>query len=213
MQYWTTAFGLNLGIMSMNGLCDQLRSWCQLYPDPSAPAERNAAARAQEDERLGRFAELEVLNRDQVVALINWKFQSMAHRRALAMRGISQERWTGKDGAAELIRRGLASSDDTAALAAVCDIYRFGPAMGSVVLAACRPKRFTVADWRALKALRLLKRMPDGPREFRQDDWLPYLHACRTLSDVCCLSLRNVDRALWVAANDPDLAACAVPKS
>ena len=88
----------------------------------------------------------------------------------------------------------------------VCGLYRFGPAMGSVVLAACRPKRFTVADRRVLKALRLLKRMPDGPPGFRQGDWLPYLDTCRTLSELCSLSLREVDRGLWLAANEPDLA-------
>jgi hypothetical protein len=130
----------------------------------------------------------------------------MAHRRALAMRGISPERWGGGDGAADLIRRALASSNDEGALATVCNIRRFGPAMGSVVLAACRPKRFTVADRRALKALRLLKRMPDGPTEFRPADWLPYLNACRTLSESCGLSLREVDRALWVAAGQDVLA-------
>ena len=195
-----------LDLMLTTDVCERLRVWCQLYPDPSAPAERNAATRADEDERLDRFADLDALDRDQVIELINWKFQSMAHRRALAMRGISPERWGGKDGAAALIRRALASSNDEGALAMVCGLYRFGPAMGSVVLAACRPKRFTVADRRALKALRLLKRMPDGPPGFRQGDWLPYLDACRTLSELCSLSLREVDRGLWLAANEPDLA-------
>jgi hypothetical protein len=190
----------------MTDVCSRLRAWCQLYPDPSAPAERNAAVRIAEDQRLDWFADLNSLDHDQVVNLVNWKFQSMAHRRALAMRGISPERWVGEDGAADLIRKALASSDDEGALAAVCGIYRFGPAMGSVILAACRPKRFTIADRRALKALRLLNRMPDGPPGFRQRDWLPYLDACRSLSELCGLSLREVDRALWVAANDSELA-------
>jgi hypothetical protein len=57
-----------------------LTAWCELYPDPSAGAEANAAARADEDKRLGRFAGLDALDRDQVIELINWKFQSMAHR-------------------------------------------------------------------------------------------------------------------------------------
>jgi hypothetical protein len=181
-------------------------AWCELYPDPSAGRERNAAARADEDERLGRFAGLDALDRDQVIELINWKFGSMAHRRALAMRGISPERWAGPDGAAGLIRRALAASDDDDALATVCGIYRFGPAMGSTVLAACRPGRFTVADSRALEALRGLGRMSAGPPGFRLADWPPYLTACRSLAMQCELSLRDVDRALWVAANDPGLA-------
>jgi hypothetical protein len=188
--------------MAVSGVCARLRSWGELYPDPSAPAGQNAAARADEDERLARFAGLDVLDRDQVIELIGWKFGSMAHRKALAMRGVSPQRWAGPGGAAELIRHALADNDDANALATVCRIYRFGPAMGSVVLAACRPERFTVADSRALKALRGLGRMQAGPDDFRQSDWLPYLGACRSLARLCGLSLRAVDRALWVAAND-----------
>lgn len=99
-----------------------------------------------------------MLDRDQVIQLIGWKFQSMAHRKALAMRGISPQRWAGPGGAAELIRHALADNDDGNALATVCRINRFGPAMSSVVHAACRPERFTVADSRALKTLRALSR-------------------------------------------------------
>lgn len=77
--------------------------------------------------------------------------------------------------------------------------------MGSVVLAACRPGRFTVADSRALATLRRLGRMPPGPLGFRRGDWLPYLDACRSLASLCGLSLREVDRALWVAADDPNV--------
>ena len=189
--------------MPATRICDRLRAWCELYPDRSAPAGRNAAARAEEDSRLGRFAGLNALERDQVIELIGWKFQSMAHRRALAMRGISPERWEGRAGASDLIRDALAESDDGNALAAVCGIYRFGPAMGSVILAACHPGRFTVADSRALKALRILGRMPAGPPGFRLGDWLPYLDACRGLAGLCGMSLRDVDRALWVAADAP----------
>jgi hypothetical protein len=110
-------------------ICDRLRAWCELYPDPSASAGRNAAARDHQDGRLGRFAGSVALERDQVIELIGWKFGSMAHRRTLATRGIAPERWEGPAGAASLIRDALAESDDGNALAIVCGIYRFGPAM------------------------------------------------------------------------------------
>ena len=71
--------------------------------------------------------------------------------------------------------------------------------MGSTILAACRPDRFTVADTNALHALRTLDRMPPGPPTFRMKDWLGYLQACRDLATTCRMSLRDVDRALWVA--------------
>jgi hypothetical protein len=65
-----------------------------------------------------------------------------------------------------------------------------------VVLAACRPGKFTIAGSRALKALRGLCRMPAGPPGFRPADWLPYLTTCRSLARQCGLSLRDLDRAL-----------------
>jgi hypothetical protein len=118
--------------MSATDICGRLRDWCDLYPNPLALTEENVAARADEDERLGRFAGLDALDREQVIELISWKFQSMAHRKALALRGVSLERWGGQDGAAVLIRRALAESADDKALATVCGIYRFGPAMSTM---------------------------------------------------------------------------------
>jgi hypothetical protein len=68
----------------------------------------------------------------------------------------------GTPGAADLIRKALTTSDDHEALATMANsgggIYRLGPAMSSVILAACRPDRFTVADSRALSTLRALGR-------------------------------------------------------
>jgi len=192
--------------------CGQLIAWCGQYPSPSAPAGENAAARAEEDRFLARFAGLAALDRDQAAELVGWKFQSMPHRKALAMRGISPERWDGRDGApgaAGLIRTALATSDDYQALATMASgtggIYRFGPAMSCAVLAACRPGRFTIADSRALATLRGLGRMPPGPPGFRLGDWLPYLSACWTLAGQCGLSLRQLDRALWIGASSPQL--------
>jgi hypothetical protein len=145
-------------------------AWYEQYPVPSAPAEQNDAAREREDGFLARFADLGALDRNQVAELVEWKFQAMPHRRALAMRGITPERWDTRDGAtgaADLIRTALAANGDYEALATMAHgaggIYRFGPAMSSVVLAACRPDRFTVADSRALRTLRGLGMMPPGP--------------------------------------------------
>jgi hypothetical protein len=137
----------------------------------------------------------------------------MPHRKALALRGISPERWDGRDGtpgAADLIRKALITSDDHEALATMANsgggIYRLGPAMSSVILAACRPDRFTVADSRALSTLRALGRTPPGPPGFRINDWPPYLDACQILAPQGGLSLRQVDRALWAGASDPRIA-------
>jgi hypothetical protein len=193
-------------VATTSELCAQILAWQERYPDPDASAEKNAESRAAEDSWLVGFAGLDTLDRSQVEELINWKFQSMPHRRAQAKKGITTKRWNGQEGfpgAGELIRHALTSDDDYQALAITAvtggGIYRFGPAMGSVLLAACRPDKFTVADTRALKALRKLELMPTGSPSFQMNDWLRYLHVCRELAACCHTSLRGVDRALWVA--------------
>src|SRR5215471_17263122 len=114
----------------MTDVCGQLIAWSGQYPVPSAPADENGAARADEDRFLARFAGLAALDRDQAAELVGWKFNSMPHRKALAMRGISPERWAGPagpagpagaPGAAALIRTALAASDDYQALATMAN--------------------------------------------------------------------------------------------
>jgi hypothetical protein len=199
--------------MTMADLCAKIPAWQERYPDPAA-AERNAESRAAEDRWLARFDGADALDRGQVQEMIDWKFATMPHRRAQAMKGIAPDRWDGRDGApgaAGLIRQALATPDDYEALALTAasggGIHRFGPAMGSVLLAACRPGRFTVADSRALAALRHLGLMPPGGPSFQLRDWLPYLDACRGLASRCGASLRAVDRALWIAAVEAGLPA------
>ena len=180
----------------------QIAAWRDRFPNPAAPPEQNAAARAADDAQLARFAGLDSLTLPQVKELIGWKFGSMAHRRARALDGLADTGWNGAMGARALIRRALSADDDFGALHTLAGpegIHRFGPAMGSTILAACRPERFTVADSNALAALRALDRMPPGPPTFRLKDWLGYLRECRALATTCRMSLRDVDRALWVA--------------
>lgn len=198
--------------MSSTTVCRRLVAWSARYPDPKATAKQNAAYRAAEDNKLKQFSGLDALTRAQVKELIDWKFQSMPHRKARAQRAITVARWSGRRGSPgteEFINQALAAKDDYEALQVISipggGVYGFGPAMGSAILAACRPKRFTVADTRALRTLRALKLIPMGPPSFRMQDWQGYLSVCRELAKSCRISLRNVDRALWVAGADPTL--------
>jgi hypothetical protein len=186
----------------MATLRTQIAAWRDQFPNPSGDPADNAAVRATGDAQLATFAGLDTLTLPQVKELIDWKFSSMAHRRARALDGLADTGWNGPTGARAKIRPALASQDDFEALNLIAGpegIHRFGPAMGSTILAACRPDRFTVADTNALRALRTLERMPPGPPTFRLKDWLGYLDACRALAKTCRMSLRDVDRALWVA--------------
>src|SRR5207237_396566 len=83
--------------VATTGLCSELMAWSTQYPAPSASAEQNYAARMDEDAFLARFDGLAELDRDQVTELVGWKFQGMAHRKALALRGITPERWEDHD--------------------------------------------------------------------------------------------------------------------
>src|SRR5262245_42902698 len=149
--------------MASAPLRKQIAAWRDRFPNPSAAPDANAAARLADDAQLARFAGLDSLTLPQVKELIGWKFGSMAHRRARALDGLADVGWNGPTGARATIRRALAAEDDFEALNLIAGpdgIHRFGPAMGSTILAACRPERFTVADTNALAALRLLERMP-----------------------------------------------------
>ena len=165
-----------------------------------------------EDTFLARFDGLTELDRDQVTELARLEVPGDGAPQSAGAEGNTPERWGDHDslpGAAAVIRNALASDDDHQALATMASgtggIYRFGPAMSSAILAACQPQRFTVADRRALKTVRQLGLMPPGPARLRLQDWLPYLTACRKLTQTCGLSLRQVDRALWAGASHPPM--------
>jgi hypothetical protein len=73
--------------------------------------------------------------------------------------------------------------------------------MASAILAAFRPDRYTVMDWRAWETLRSLGHLSENaPRSWRKR-WVPYLETCRTLAARFDVDLRTLDRALWEAGS------------
>lgn len=108
--------------METGSICARLAAWLTQYPVPVAPGEQNATARDAEDRFLARFAGLDRLGRSEVTALVKWKFQAMPYRKTLTLRGVTLDRWNGQDGipgAADLIRKGLATGGDYQALASI----------------------------------------------------------------------------------------------
>jgi hypothetical protein len=65
---------------------------------PNATADQNVAWRAEEDGKLANFVGLHALARAQAKELIEWKFQSMPHRKARALEGITTSRWRDRQG-------------------------------------------------------------------------------------------------------------------
>lgn len=74
------------------------------------------------------------------------------------------------------------------------DVLRgVGPALGSSILMASDPERYTVMDVRSPRSIRELGLLPSGWPDASEREWLDYLGACRVLSATTGESLRRVD--------------------
>jgi hypothetical protein len=184
-----------------------MRQWRKRYPYPVAWADEraNKQCRRSEGEWLAQFEGATDLRRRQVTMLVEWRFADAPVPRHHALQGIAGPAAWGH--ARRRIKKALAASSPTAALdLLVADeggVPGWGPEMASVVLAACRPDLYTIADHRALRTLQALKlHLPRSEEEFARLDWWPYLTVCRRLTDVCGLSLRSVHHALRAAADE-----------
>lgn len=166
---------------------DQLRRWVHAWADVYPPAM---------DEPLDAFAGRDHLDRGAMAVMVRWKFNNMAHRKANATRSLDKE----PDGRIEeLTRRAFACNDDLGALLIVDVLRGVGPALGSSILMASDPERYTVMDVRSLQSLRALGLLAPGWPDASEREWLDYLTACRSLRDASRESLRRVDRALFSA--------------
>jgi len=165
----------------------------------------NKQCRRSEAQWLGQFREATSLKRREVAALIEWRFAGDEPEKQKAMHGVTGPAQSGH--ARRCVKKALATPSATAALDCLLGdrggIPGWGPAMASAVLAACRPDIYCVADSRALRTLRALDLYsPNLDDEFTRDDWWPYLSISRKLATISGLSLQEVARALWAAADD-----------
>jgi hypothetical protein len=74
-----------------------------------------------------------------------------------------------------------------------------GARVASSILAAFRPRRYTVMDQRAWASLTAHGQLKDMKNLSWGASWAGYLDTCRGLAKRSGLSLRVVDRALWAA--------------
>jgi hypothetical protein len=182
--------------------------WLPLYPNtcPWVDHEARKALRRSEDGWLDTFRGRDCLTRKQVHDLINWKWQGYPARRILSWRGVDGD-WKRASKCIGLALAKADADDDDAAVDALRDgtggIPNWKTAMSSVVLAACRPARYTVVDSRALRTLMLLEeRRPEEIQRigmFPRGRWPSYLGTCRELSAELDVPLRDLDRAFWAA--------------
>ena len=183
--------------------------WLPRYP--SVPLERpwvNAASdqacQAAEDAWLATFAGANSLTKNQVNDLISWKWSGYPPGLKRSRDGVSSD-WRG---AAQCIRAALKPGlSSTQAIDCLREesggIEGWKTAMSSVVLAACRPKEYTVADSRALRTVLMIggapKRSIDRIGWFPPARWTSYLATCLALSHQTGFSLRKLDRAFWAS--------------
>lgn len=72
-------------------------------------------------------------------------------------------------------------------------------AMASAILFFCFPERYTVMDWRAWKSLKILGEIHgDIEDNYTFEGWQKYNEVCREIARRFDVSLRELDKALWM---------------
>lgn len=152
------------------------------------------------DDQLNGLMGRASLDREAFQRIIDWKFPNQAHRRTMAHRRLAEESNAALLDFSPAARQCV---DDGAALRIILRVNGVGPALGSALLMVMNPERWTVLDVRALASVRAVgyPEVPDNAQE--RATWLPYLTACRAIQQRTDLSLRTIDRALWVANGRP----------
>lgn len=160
-----------------------VRAWAGMYP-------------AGADEVLVPLAGVSPIDRDATAIIVNWKFNNMAHRRANAHRGLAKE----PDGRIEdLTARAFGCNDELGALLIIDSLQGVGPALGTSILMAANPERYTVMDTRSIQSIRAHELPGARFDDANEREWLDYLASCRSISERAAESLRTVDRALFMA--------------
>ena len=166
-----------------------INAWAETYP-------------VEHDDALSPFVSAEFLTQSDLEAIVEWKFGNWPGRLARTLNVLDGET---SEQIEELSRRAFSCNDDLGALLIICVLQGVGPALGSALLMAHDPARYTVIDTRALRSIRAFGWMVDMPARATQRTWIPYLSLCRKLRDDTRISLRTIDRALYEANGNPEL--------
>ena len=96
------------------------------------------------------------------------------------------------DELSEALRVAVTATQVRTAIGVLCGLNGVDVAMSSAILTAIHAERYTVIDWRALNALGVSKSW------LTVDDYLQYLAFCKDKANELGISLRDLDRALWI---------------
>ena len=133
---------------------------------------------------------------DKLQRIMDWKYPRGRTR------GYAQQ--NGPDQVESVTRGAFSQADPADAVGELCRLKGVWVAMASAILTVFDPLRFTVLDvraWNALKTLKLLDEL--GLAEFDQHTDSPaayraYLKACVRLAEEAKVSLRSLDRCVWI---------------
>ncbi len=139
-------------------------------------------------------------DRQDVDRVATWKFgtwpQRLKRTRNLLAKNSDRD-------IENLSSRAFRCNDDLGALLLVELLDGVGKALGSAILMAHDPGRYSVIDVNAVRAIQAIGYLRDCPRPTGQDSSLPpwdrYLAAVRDVAARTGWTLRNVDRALYHA--------------
>lgn len=155
------------------------------------------------DDVLRQLQRKTCFDRDDVALVATWKFgnwpQRLARTRNLLARNSDRD-------IKNLSARAFRCNDDLGALLLIELLAGVGKALGSAILMADEPGRYTVIDVNAVRAIQAVGYLRDCPRPTNRERSLPgwdhYLGAARDIAARTGWTLRDVDRALYCAGRE-----------
>ncbi|WP_435147185.1 hypothetical protein [Halobaculum sp. P14] len=139
----------------------------------------------------------------EIEKVIEWKQAEAANRRAA---NVNHLRKSSEEEVREAVREALAHDSVAGKIEALDEDDRLlgiGFRTASSILMFTDPSKYTVIDHRAVRTLNqegYLDIEPDST--FSTEDYIYYLGTCRTLASHFRISLRRLDRALWVIGQE-----------
>jgi hypothetical protein len=120
---------------------------------------------------------------ERLIAIIHWKSSRPKGR----IMGSNEP-----EELSEALRVATSAKQVRTAVGVLCGLNGVGVPVASAILTAIYPRKYTVIDWRALKALGAKKSW------LTLDDYLQYIGFCKVKARHLGLSLRELDHALWI---------------
>lgn len=148
-----------------------------------------------DDIEIASFAGRKALTLAELDLVLQWKLQSTQNYLAAARTNIATN---SEEFVVDSIARAISCEDDQGAILILVKITGVGLAIGSAILMATAPDRFTVYDERAVASLKS-SCVDLYAQPLAMGEWGTYLNTCRRIARETERPLRSIDRALWAA--------------